>query len=186
MLLSRKEGEELLHYRFIHLATHGILGTDVPPLNQPALVLSGGRGLSRSATFLTMDEVFRLRLTAEMVVLSACQTGRGEEVPGEGIIGLTRAFLHAGTRSVVVSLWNVADDATAAFMSRFYYYLLEENIDKAHALQRVRLDFLKSTVDEIESLRQDQESKSLSASSISRLIAHPFFWAPFILVGEGK
>ena len=198
-LLKREAGEDLSRYRFIHLATHGLLGTDVPGLNQPALLLSQDAGQDENISLLTMDEIFKLKLTAEMVVLSACQTGRGEVVPGEGIIGLTRAFLHAGARAVVVSHWNVADDATAIFMSRFYHYLLNEGMDKAQALQKARLDLLTGTVGgkalaergiggiaQQGKVAEAKPSAGAISGSASLSIAHPYFWAPFILVGEGK
>jgi CHAT domain-containing protein/predicted negative regulator of RcsB-dependent stress response len=194
MLLERKEEKDPSKYRFIHLATHGLLGTDIPGLEQPALLLRGERGDDGPISLLTMDEIMKLRLTAEMVVLSACQTGRGEVVPGEGVMGLTRAFLYAGAQSVVASLWNVADEATAVFMSRFYNYLLNEGMDKAHALQKVRMDFISGSassevlsrrgVGGIGKLAGSPDLKASSPASISTF--HPYFWAPFILVGDGK
>lgn len=165
-VLNRAAGEELWRYRYLHFATHAILGADVPGLDQPALLLGEpDPDLAQSGAFLTMQDLAGLRLTADLVVLSACQTGRGEEIVGEGVVGLTRAVLTAGAASVVVSLWNVADEATAAFMSRFYTYLVKEGLDKARALQRARLDLLRRP-------------------GANPQHAHPFFWAPFILVGE--
>jgi len=111
-------------YRYIHFATHGILGGDVPYLKQPALVLSQSHELGGEDGFLTMSEVLGLRLHAEVTVLSACQTGLGREVPGEGVLGLARAFLYAGSRSVVASLWQVDDESTAMLMEGFYKSLL--------------------------------------------------------------
>jgi CHAT domain-containing protein len=125
-----------------------------------------------------MDEISQLRLTADLVVLSACQTGLGEEVAGEGVLGLSRAVLQAGARSVVASLWNVADETTAMFMTRFHTYLAKDGVAKARALQRAKLDFLRQT---------DQSSPAAPVGSPNRgplQRSHPFFWAPFILIGE--
>lgn len=104
--------------RWIHFASHGLIRNDRP--EDSAILLSPD---SRGDHLLEMSEIFSLRLTADAVVLSACETGLGQEVDGEGIIGLSRAFLYAGSRSVVVSLWPVADQSTAVFMQRFYEHL---------------------------------------------------------------
>jgi CHAT domain-containing protein len=148
---------ELAAYRYLHFATHGVLSADASGVGQPALVLSRSADDEEDG-FLTMDEVFGLRLAADLVVLSACATGLGERVPGEGVIGLTRAFFHAGTRSAVVSLWSVADASTSAFMVTFYDHLAKSE-DKATALGKAR-------------------------AACRVRFPHPFYWAPFILVGE--
>jgi CHAT domain-containing protein len=107
-------------------------------------------------------EIFNLKLNAELVVLSACETGLGKEVRGEGLIGLTRAFLYAGTPSVAVSLWKVEDRSTAELMARFYRHL-KDGRTKAGALRQAQLDLIGD-----------------------KKFAHPYYWAPFVLVGEGK
>jgi CHAT domain-containing protein len=106
-----------------------------------------------------MWEIYELQLNADMVVLSACRTARGKEISGEGVMGLIRAFLFAGTHSVVASLWNVPDESTATLMEHFYAEAREEDTDKAEALRRARIELMKT-------------------------YPHPFYWAPFILVGE--
>jgi CHAT domain-containing protein len=106
----------LANYRLVHFATHGILDTAHPELSR--LLLSGGDLLSH--------EIYRLRLPADVVVLSACRTALGKEIRGEGLVGLTRGFFQAGARSVVVSLWEVEDRATAELMRRFYREMLRE------------------------------------------------------------
>jgi CHAT domain-containing protein len=169
-LLGTDAGE-LSQYRYIHLATHGVLGAAVPGLHQPALLLGAAADGDVASMFLTMEELSRLRLTADLVVLSACQTGLGEEIAGEGMLGLTRAVLHAGAASAVVSLWNVADEATATLMARFYAYLVKDGMDKARALQRAKLDFLR-------------EARGGVHAGPGARPSHPFFWAPFILVGD--
>ena len=146
-------------YRYLHFATHGVLAGDVPYLNQPALVLSQTADLGGEDGFLTMSEVLKLPLRADMVVLSACQTALGREVTGEGVVGLTRAFLYAGSRAAVVSLWPVDDASTAVFMARFYEHV-RGGLTPARALARAKLD-----------LRADPRH------------AHPFHWAPFVFFG---
>ena len=106
-------------------------------------------------------EVFEhVRLNADLVVLSACQTGLGREMRGEGLIGLTRAFLYAGANSVVVSLWEVSDASTAALMKEFYQEL-RKGTSKDVALQKAQM-----------AVRGHPKWQ------------HPFYWAPFILVGD--
>ena len=109
------------------------------------------------------NEVFNLKLPAELVVLSACQTGLGKEVKGEGLVGLTRGFMYAGSPRVVVSLWSVNDEATAELMTRFYRGMLKEGLRPAKALQAAQVSMLKE--------------KRYSA---------PFYWAAFTLQGEWR
>ena len=146
-------------YRYLHFATHGVLAGDVPYLNQPALVLSQTADLGGEDGFLTMSEVLKLPLRADMVVLSACQTALGREVTGEGVVGLTRAFLYAGSRAAVVSLWPVDDASTAIFMGKFYEHV-KSGLPPARALARAK-----------------QELRASPAH------AHPFYWAPFVFFG---
>jgi CHAT domain-containing protein len=150
------KGLDLGVYRFVHFATHGVLAGDLPYLNQPALVLSQVADLRGEDGFLTMSEVLKLPLRADMVVLSACQTALGREVSGEGVVGLTRAFLYAGSRAAVVSLWPVDDASTALLMAKFYEHVTR-GLAPAVALARAKQD-----------LRGDGAH------------AHPFFWAPFV------
>jgi CHAT domain-containing protein len=152
---------DLSTYGYVHFATHGILAGDVPYLKQPALVLAQVGDLGGEDGLLTMEEVVDLRLDARLTALSACQTGLGREMSGEGVVGLARAFLYAGSRSVVVSLWRVADDSTATLMSRFYHHVAGGRT-LAEALAQAKRE-----------LRHDPEGRH----------AHPFFWAPFILYG---
>ena len=107
-------------------------------------------------------EVFNLKLNADLAVLSACETGLGKDVRGEGLVGLTHSFLYAGTPSVMVSLWNVQDRSTADLMVKFYQQLNRAQ-DKSAALQQAKLRLI-------------QQSQ----------YAHPYYWAPFILIGEPK
>lgn len=109
-----------------------------------------------------MREIMRLRLNADLVTLSACSTGLGKLFDGEGMIGLTRAFRYAGADSVVVSMWNVSDSATAELM-RSLYQNLKNGLPKDEALRQAKLKLLKGP---------------------QATWHHPYFWAPFVLTGE--
>src|SRR5205085_12382004 len=116
--------DRLSDYRYIHIATHGFLNSTHPELSGIVLSLVDAKGAQQSG-FVLAHEFYNLKLPAELVVLSACQTGLGQEVRGEGLIGLTRGLMYAGAARVVVSLWNVDDAATAELMSYFYKKLLK-------------------------------------------------------------
>jgi CHAT domain-containing protein len=143
-------------YQIIHFACHGFIDEKIP--YRSALVLSRDERTGEDG-FLQVREIANLRLAAELVVLSACETARGHIEAGEGILGLTRSFLYSGARSVVSALWKIGDKATAMFMRKYYYYLSKKN-DKAQALRLAKIDLLKSRY------------------------SHPFYWAPFVLHGE--
>jgi CHAT domain-containing protein len=123
---------------------------------------------------LTVAEVFGLDLHAGLVTLSACNTGLGP-VNGDGVIGLSRAFLYAGTASVMVSLWRVADAVARFQMERFYAALIRDGGDKASALRQAQLET-------IGALRGSE----LRAPSGRPLPEDPLLWAPFVLVGEAR
>ena len=123
----------------IHLATHGIL--DESQGLESAIVLANGNSTGRPDEFLTASEILNLKLSATLVVLSACNTGRGK-ITGDGVIGLSRSFMSAGVPSVVVSLWQVPDAPTSALMIAFYQNLLLK-MDKAQALRQAMLTTLK-------------------------------------------
>jgi CHAT domain-containing protein len=145
-------------YQIIHFACHAFIDEKIP--YRSALVLSWDER-SREEGFLQVREIANLRLAAELVVLSACETGRGQIEKGEGILGLTRSLFNSGARSVVSTLWKIGDSATAVFMRDFYDYLSRGN-DKAQALRLAKLALLKSKY------------------------SHPFYWAPFVLHGESS
>jgi CHAT domain-containing protein/tetratricopeptide (TPR) repeat protein len=148
-------------YRVIHFATHGLLDTDRPQFTGLALSLVGD---AQTDGFLRVGEVFNLRLGSPLVVLSACETGLGKENRGEGVIGLARAFMYAGAPSVAVSLWSVADRSTAELMPDFYKrYLAAGGRAPAAALRAAQQQMI--------------AGKRYSA---------PFYWAPFVLVGDWK
>jgi CHAT domain len=153
---------ELGRYRYLHFATHGLLDNERPELSGVALSLLD-RGGREQDGFLRLVEIYNLRLAAELVTLSACETGLGKQVSGEGIVGLTHGFLHAGASRVLVSLWKVDDRATARLMGRVYEGIFRAKLSPAAALRKAQL-----------SLLQDPATSD------------PFFWAAFVLHGEPR
>jgi CHAT domain-containing protein len=147
-------------YRIIHVATHGLLNAERPQFTGVVLSLVGNK---THDGFVRTDEVFNLRLGSPLVMLSACETGLGKEKRGEGVMGLTRAFMYAGAPTVGVSLWSVADKSTADLMTDFYKRLLStsESTTSSGALRGAQLAMI--------------SGKKYSA---------PFYWAPFVLVGD--
>jgi CHAT domain-containing protein len=163
---------DLTRYRIFHFATHAIVGDEVKWITQPALVLSLAGTDDTYDDLLQMSEIFNLRLDADLVVLSACATGRGKLRRGEGIIGLTRAFMYAGTPSVVASLWKVNDQSTSLFME-FFYRHLKEGQSKAEALRQAKKQLMQTRAWS-DTLKEEQS------------LAAPYFWAPFILIGSAR
>jgi CHAT domain-containing protein/Flp pilus assembly protein TadD len=151
--------EKLDQYCYIHFAAHGHVDEDRPA--RSGIVLSLG-GEQKEDGVLQMSEIMRLSMNADLVTLSACRTGLGKLLSGEGIIGLTRAFLYAGSSSVVVSLWNVNDSATSELMKAFYQNL-QRGLAKDDALRQAKLLLIRGQ---------------------QRTWRHPYFWAPFVLVGN--
>jgi CHAT domain-containing protein len=150
---------DISKYRIIHVATHGLLNAERPQFTGVVLSLVGNKS---NDGFLRTDEVFNLRLGGPLVMLSACETGLGKEKRGEGVMGLTRAFMYAGAPTVGVSLWSVADKSTADLMTDFYRRLLTANdTSSSSALRGAQLAMI--------------SGKKYSA---------PFYWAPFVLIGD--
>ncbi|NET72761.1 MAG: CHAT domain-containing protein, partial [Sphaerospermopsis sp. SIO1G2] len=119
---------KLSEYKILHFATHGIIDSKQPELSGLVLSLFNENGEAKNG-FLRLHDVFNLNLSADLVVLSACQTGLGEEIKGEGVVGLTTGFFYAGTPRVVMSLWNVNDQTTSVLMSKFYQKMLTHNLN---------------------------------------------------------
>jgi CHAT domain-containing protein/Flp pilus assembly protein TadD len=159
---------DLTRFRILHFAAHARAGDAVGWTTQPTLVLSLAGTDEKYDGFLQMSEILTLHLNADLVVLSACETAKGKMFRGDGIVGLTSAFLYAGSRSVVASLWAVNDQSTSVFMESFYRNL-KEGVSKAEALRRARLQLMQATGD-------------LEGTKVS--YAAPYYWAPFILVGS--
>jgi CHAT domain-containing protein/tetratricopeptide (TPR) repeat protein len=147
-------------YQIVHFATHSLINSSQPQLSGILLSMVDRRGVPQNG-FLQLRDIYNLKLSAKLVVLSACSTGLGKEVKGEGLIGLTRGFMHAGSRSVVASLWKVDDRATAELMTRFYTAMLKDNLTPAAALRVAK-----------ESMRREKRWRA------------PYYWAAFVLQGE--
>ena len=153
---------ELSQYQIIHFATHGLMNSTNPALSGLvfSLVNSDGEPLNG---FLRLHDIFNLNLPSELVVLSACETGLGQNIQGEGLIGLTRGFMYAGAPRLVVSLWSVDDQATANLMIDFYQTLLTEGKSPSQALREAQLEMWENS-----SWWQ------------------PYYWAGFTLQGEWR
>jgi len=130
-------------YRIVHFATHTVLNTRHPELSGIVLSLVD-RTRAPLDGYLRLHDIFNLRLAAEVVVLSACETALGEDIRGEGLIGLTRGFMHAGASQVIASLWNVNDRATAILMEELYAGLLDRNLTPAAALRAAQIALWKN------------------------------------------
>jgi CHAT domain-containing protein/Tfp pilus assembly protein PilF len=156
------ESADLSQYRIVHFATHGLLNSQRPELSGIVLSLVDESGRAQDG-FLRLHEIYNLRLNADLVVLSACQTALGKEVRGEGLIGLTRGFMYAGAPRVVASLWRVDDRATAELMRRFYQGMLKEGLRPAAALRAAQVSMLKE-----------------------KRWSDPHYWAAFTLQGEWR
>ncbi|MGH9956905.1 MAG: CHAT domain-containing tetratricopeptide repeat protein, partial [Pyrinomonadaceae bacterium] len=151
---------DLGDYRFVHFATHGVLNNKHPELSGIVLSLFDHNGQPQEG-FLRLHDIYNLELPVDLVVLSACDTGLGKDVKGEGLIGLTRGFMYAGAASVVASLWKVDDDATAELMRNFYGFMLQDGLAPAAALRKAQL-----------TLSQNKRWQS------------PYYWSGFIIQGQ--
>ncbi|HKC86012.1 MAG TPA: tetratricopeptide repeat protein, partial [Blastocatellia bacterium] len=133
--------DNLAQYRYVHFATHGLLNPKHPELSGIVLSLFNEQGAEQDG-FLRASEVYNLNLPAELVVLSGCQTGLGKDVRGEGLVGLTRGFMYAGAARVLVSLWEVDDEATSELMGRLYRGMLgKRRLTPAAALREAQISF---------------------------------------------
>jgi CHAT domain-containing protein/Tfp pilus assembly protein PilF len=153
---------ELNQYRILHFATHGLLNSEHPELSGLVFSLLDREGKPQEG-FLRLHEIYNLQLNADLVVLSACESGLGKEIKGEGLIGLVRGFMYSGAPRVVASLWTVDDYATAELMKLFYQRMLKDGLTAGAALRAAQLEF-----------------------SGQNRWASPYFWAGFVLQGEWK
>jgi len=162
-------------YRVVSFATHGLIAGDLDGLNQPALALASPKVANIEGDgLLTMDEVLGLKLNADWVILSACNTGAGEGSGAEAVSGLGRAFFYAGAKSVLVSNWPVNSKATTELMTSLFREQKEDpSLTRAEALQKAEMDLMDGPG------LVDSEGRTLYS------YAHPIFWAPFVVVGEG-
>jgi CHAT domain-containing protein/Tfp pilus assembly protein PilF len=153
---------EMRNYAIIHFATHGLINNQHPELSGIVLSLVDERGRPQNG-FLRLYDIYNLKLEANLVTLSACQTALGKEVKGEGLVGLTRGFMYAGAPRVVASLWQVEDRATAVLMGRFYEAMLRRGLRPAAALREAQV-----------SMSKDRRWRA------------PHNWAAFTFQGEWK
>ncbi len=153
---------ELAKYRFIHIATHGILDRGHPELSGILFSMVDEKGQPQNG-YVSLSEIYDLHLPAELIVLSACETGIGKQIRGEGLIALTRGFMHAGSRRVVASLWKVNDNATAELMGEFYRQMFVNKLAPAAALRAAQV--------------------KLAERNSWR---NPHLWAGFVLQGEWR
>lgn len=151
---------DLSDYRIVHFATHGLLNNEHPELSGIVLSLFDQKGQPQDG-FLRLHDIYNLKLPVDLVVLSACNTGLGKDVKGEGLIGLTRGFMYAGASSVVASLWKVDDEATAELMRLFYGYMLRDGLSPAAALRKAQVTM-----------------------SQQKRWEEPYYWAGFVIQGQ--
>ncbi len=153
---------EISQYRFVHFASHGILDSQQPERSGMILSIVNEAGEVQRSLLSTSD-VFNLKLSADLVVLSGCRTGLGTVVKGEGLVGLTGGLMYAGSKSVVSSLWDVSDHGTALLMSKFYSAILKKGLKPSAALRQAQLE-----------MWQDPQSQWKA----------PYYWSAFVLQGE--
>jgi len=171
--------QQLKGFRYLHFATHGVLGNQIPNVYEPALVVAADN--SGGGNFLLLSEIEGLELNNDLTVLSACDTGSGRYYTGEGVMGLSRGFLVAGSKSVLASLWPIDSMSTVDFMIRFYQHL-RSGKSKAQALRLVQLELIGNTKESKASIE-----RGISVSDKVQQpadMAHPYYWAAFVLTGE--
>jgi CHAT domain-containing protein len=162
--------------RYLHFATHAIVD-EASPLNSALVLTIPENPEGRDNGLLQAWEILEtMRIDADLVTLSACETALGKEMGGEGLVGLTRAFQYAGAASVLSSLWNVGDESTAELMARFYGYL-KAGQSKDAALRQAQLDLIHSAA---------SPSRQRPNRTTAGALSHPFHWAAFTLVGDWK
>jgi len=163
----------------LHFATHAELREEDPMTS--ALLLARGE---EEDGRLEVREVFGMKLNADLVVLSACETALGKLSRGDELVGLTRAFIYAGTPSVVASLWRVEDSSTAELMAAFHRNL--QTMTKAEALRQAQLAMMKGHEPQDQGVNRGRDLTTVAQRKPSRNArrGHPFFWAPFVLVGN--
>lgn len=184
--VSEEALKELLRqnrYRYIHMATHGIIDEEHP--NRSGLALSAVGEITPSSKedgLLRTSEIFGMDINSDMVVLSACNTGLGKTVDGEGMLGMQRSFFYAGTSTVVASLWNVYDRSTAVFMNEFYKSLINSDAEESWTTSLLRW------IGWDESVPFGQKASAMREAKLQMikhpLFNHPIYWAPFIVVGR--
>ena len=162
--------------KIISFATHALVAGDLDGLDQPALALSSPSVTGdKEDGLLTMGEIMKLKLNADWVVLSACNTAAAEGTGAEALSGLGRAFFYAGTRAILASMYPVETTSARKLITTLFQYQKEDKeLSRARALQKSMLEL----IDKLNLV--DDVSGKIVAS-----YAHPLFWAPFVLVGDG-
>jgi CHAT domain-containing protein/tetratricopeptide (TPR) repeat protein len=160
--LDELKKSNLEKYRIVHFATHGLVSTQNPELSGLLFSLIDENGNQREG-FLRLNEIYNMKLNAEVVVLSACDTALGKEIKGEGLVGITRGFMYSGAKSVIASLWQVDDRATSDLMKRLYEKMLKENLSPSNALRQAQLLMLKN-----------------------KATSNPYYWSAFTIQGDVK
>ena len=152
------KSDDMSSYNFLHIATHGFINEEKPKFS--GIIFTNKNNSPEEDGVLYSSEIYNLNLKADLVVLSACETGLGKIVRGEGIIGLTRGFIYSGTRNIVVSLWQVADKSTSELMIEFYKNILDGK-NYSSALREAKLKLIKEGT-----------------------YSYPLEWSPFVLIGN--
>lgn len=153
-------GEQLQQFQIVHFSTHALVNREHPEMSSIVLSMVNKQGEPENG-LLQLHDIYNLKLSAELVVLSACDTGLGKDIGGEGLVGLTRGFMYAGARNVMASLWQVDDAATAELMKHFYREMLVKGSPPTAALRAAKIAVW--------------QQKRRSA---------PYFWSSFVLQGE--
>jgi CHAT domain-containing protein len=154
---------DLSQYRIIHFATHSLLDFKHPELSCIVLSQRDPFNLEQDG-FLRLADIYNLRLSADLVVLSACQTAVGRNLRGEGLVSLTRGFMYGGAARVVASMWRIDDEASKELMAKFYDHMLgQDHMTPAAALRAAQNDIMKND-----------------------RWRHPYFWAAFVMQGEWR
>ncbi|HHZ64375.1 MAG TPA: CHAT domain-containing protein, partial [Flavobacteriales bacterium] len=179
---SLSDSGKLAEYKVIHFATHGIVVPEFPELS--ALVLSQFKDKSgKEDGFLRMGEIAKLKLNADFVNLSACETGLGKIYGGEGVVGLTQSFLIAGANGLSVSLWQVDDQSTMMFMVGVYQLVNEKGMSYSQAINKMKRAFIKGQV----SMDTFQPSRGITIKPVGEAkpgnLSHPYYWGPFVYYG---
>lgn len=163
----------------LHVASHGYLDREFPLDSGLVMTPSPGGGEGDNGLLQAWEVFEQVQLNTDLVTLSACETGLGEVLQGEGLIGLTRAFQYAGARSILASLWRVSDQSTAELMEHFYVGLAK-GVPKDAALRNAQLALLRGT----KIAPQDSALRGVGGLVESTHVKHPFYWAAFELIGD--
>ena len=178
---SMSDSGELSQYKVLHFATHGMTVPAFPELS--AIVLSQFKeGQGSEDGYLRMGEIAKLKLNADFVNLSACETGLGKIYGGEGIVGLTQSFLLAGAKGISASLWNVSDRSTSIFMVGVYQLVEKKRMSYSQAINEMKRIFIRGQTS-IDS-EPNRGIKVIEADETrSEKLSHPYYWGPFVYYG---